>query len=228
MPVLFGHRWRWYHSCMNDSIDPAGPSVSPSPSPGAGGLYRSPPASGRFVLRLPPGLHALERAEAAAAGISLNDRCARTLAAPGAAGVDGLPEVVLAIRTRFGGNLVGVVAYGSFARDALAAGSDLDLLVVVKNDLPLTRALYRGWEGVVPSWNGRDVDLHFVHLPGADGRVSGTWAEVAVGGIVLFERDLVVSRRLIEFRTRIAAGELVRKRCQGQPYWIHTVADAQP
>ena len=179
------------------------------------------------MLRLEPELHALERVEAAAAGMSLNDRCARTLAAPGAAGIDGLAEVVLAIRVRLGESLVGVVAYGSFARDALAAGSDLDLLVIVKADVPITRSLYRTWEGVVPSWHGRDIDLHFVHLPEAGGHVSGTWAEVAVGGIVLFERDLVVSRRLIDFRLRIAAGELVRKRSQGQPYWIHTVVDAQ-
>jgi hypothetical protein len=53
------------------------------------------------------------------------------------------------------------------------------------------------------------VDLHFVHLPNPAERVSGSWAEAAVCGIVLYEHDLAVSRRLIEIRGRIAAGELV-------------------
>jgi predicted nucleotidyltransferase len=193
-------------------------------------MQRSPrtQASGRFVLRLEPTLHALVRDEAAATGMSLNDRCVRTLAVPSAAGIDGLAEVILAIRARLGGSLIGVVAYGSFARDALAAGSDVDLLVVIERDVPITRSLYRDWDRIKPTWHGREVDLHFAHLPEARSTISGTWAEVAVGGIVLFERDLVVSRRLIEFRTRIAAGEFVRKLSQGQPYWIHESPDAQP
>jgi hypothetical protein len=49
-----------------------------------------------------------------------------------------------------------------------------------------------------------------------------------VCGIVLYDRDLAVSRRLIAIRERIAAGELTRKMAQGQPYWIHEDRDAQP
>jgi hypothetical protein len=80
----------------------------------------------------------------------------------------------------------------------------------------------------VPDWEGREVDLHFVHLPEAGDPVSGSWAEAAVCGIVLSDRDLVVSRRLNAIRGRIAAGELVRRMAQGQPYWIHEAGDAKP
>jgi hypothetical protein len=80
----------------------------------------------------------------------------------------------------------------------------------------------------LPAWNGREIDLHFVHLPEPVARVSGSWAEAAVGGIVLFENDLCVSRRLIRIRERIAAGAMTRRMSQGQPYWIHEPIDAQP
>ena len=46
-------------------------------------------------------------------------------------------------------------------------------------------------------------------------------------GIVLYDHDLLVSRRLIDIRSRIAGGELTRRMAQGQPYWIHEERDAK-
>jgi predicted nucleotidyltransferase len=185
-------------------------------------------ASGKFVLRLDPRLHELLRDEARAAAMSLNDWCGRTLAAPGADGLlDAAPGVVLTIRSRLGCDLVGIIIYGSFARGELAVGSDVDLLVVLAAGKPITRSLYREWEGSLPTWNGREIDLHFVHLPAPADRVSGSWAEAAVCGIVLYDRDFAVSQRLIGIRERIASGGLVRRMSQGQPYWIHEAPDAQ-
>ncbi len=179
------------------------------------------------MLRLDPRLHGLLREDAQAAGVSLNDWCGRTLTAPGAGGLDAASAAVLPLRSRLGSDLLGVVVYGSFARGELATGSDVDLLVVLEAHVPITRSLYREWEGVVPLWNGREIDLHFVHLPAPADRVSGSWAEAGVCGIVLYERDVAVSRHLIAIRQRIAAGELVRRTAQGQPYWIHEGRDAQ-
>ena len=184
-------------------------------------------ASGKFMLRLDARLHGLLRGDALGAGVSLNDWCSRTLAAPGAGGIDTAAGVVLTIRSRLGSDLVGVVVYGSFARGELATGSDVDLLVVLRAGVPITRSLYREWEGAVPDWNGREIDLHFVHLPTAADRVSASWAEAAVCGIVLYDRALEVSRRLIGIRERIAAGGLVRRMSQGQPSWIHEDIDAK-
>lgn len=197
-------------------------SSSRQRSPGSG-----PGASGTFVLRIDPRLHALLRDDAAAAGTSLNDWCGRVLATAGAAGLEPAAKVVLAIRSRLGADLLGIVVYGSFARGDLAAGSDVDLLVVLSARRPITRAVYREWDDLTPAWDGREVDLHFVHLPKAGEPVSGSWAEVAVAGIVLYDRDLTVSRRLGDIRSRIAAGELVRRMAQGQPYWIHERRDAK-
>ena len=48
-----------------------------------------------------------------------------------------------------GDDLAGVVVYGSFARGESGDRSDVDLLVVLGTGKPITRALYRGWEGVL-------------------------------------------------------------------------------
>jgi predicted nucleotidyltransferase len=182
--------------------------------------------SGTFVLRLDSQLHGLLRRDAAAVGTSLNDWCGRTLSAPGGGGLAAAAEVVLPIRARLGADLLGIIVHGSFARGDLSAGSDVDVLAVLDEGVAITRKLYREWEGLVPGWEGREVDLHFVHLPEPGASVTGSWAEAAVCGIVLFDRDLAVSRRLIEIRGRIAGGELVRRMAQGQPYWVHEARHA--
>jgi hypothetical protein len=64
------------------------------------------------------------------------------------------------------------------------------------------------------------VEVHIVNMPAPGARVSGMWAEAAIDGIVLFDRDLTLSRRLVETRSRILAGEIVRRRVHGQPYWV--------
>ena len=120
-----------------------------------------------------------------------------------------------------GEELVGVVAFGSWARDELAAESDLDVLVIVGPDVTVTRALYRRWDVEPIYWDSRPVDANFLRLPGHGEPPSGIWAEAAVDGVVLFDRDLSLSRRLVEIRRRIVAGEIVRRRTHGQPYWVH-------
>lgn len=178
-------------------------------------------ASGRFVLRLPPGLHAALRQAAAGAHLSLNDYCVRRLAAPlGSLTVlRGAAAVVARAAALLGADLVGAVAYGSWARGEASDASDVDVLVVIAGRVRLTRALYRVWDEAPVVWDDRPVDPHFVVLPPASERVGGVWAEAAIDGIVLFERGLLVSRRLVQVRRDILAGRLVRRFVHGQPYW---------
>lgn len=178
-------------------------------------------ASGRFLLRIAPELHALLRRAAEDAGISLNEYCARKLVAPqgGLASLEPAVEAVQRAAAMFGDSLVGVAAFGSWARGEAAAASDVDLLVVVERRVELTRRLYREWDRTPLAWDGRRVEQHFVHLPAAGRRVGGLWAELAVDGIVLFERGLALSTRLVRVRRQIAAGRLVRRTLHGQPYW---------
>lgn len=177
--------------------------------------------SGRFLLRIAPSLHALLRRAAAVAGVSLNEYCARKLAAPlgSLADLEPAVEAVRRAADQFGEGLVGLAVFGSWARDELTAASDVDLLVVVDARIPLTRELYRVWDRAPLAWAGRRVEQHFVHLPGAEERVAGLWAEVALDGIVLFDRGLALSARLARVRRDIADGRLVRRSLHGQPYW---------
>lgn len=178
-------------------------------------------ASGRFLLRITPGLHAALKRAASESGVSLNDYFVRKLAAPvgDLSALEGASEAVERAAALFGERLIGVAAFGSWARSEAATGSDVDLLVVIEDSVPLTRELYRDWDQAEVAWDGRPVEPHFVHLP-EEGRVAaGLWAEVALDGIVLFERGLAISRRLIAVRRDIVAGKIVRKTSHGQPYW---------
>ncbi len=172
--------------------------------------------SGRFVLRIDPALHGMLRDEASRSGMSLNEYCARRLASPGAVGP--MAEVIRRAVALCGDRLTGVVAFGSWARDQLADGSDVDILVIV--DGAITRALYTLWESEPIDWDSRPVQAHFVHLPEPRARISGLWAEAAVEGVILYDRDLSVARRLVEIRRRIVAGEIIRREIHGQPYWV--------
>lgn len=185
---------------MNDTIEGRGPS-------------------GRFVMRVSPGLHGILRDSAARAGLSLNDYCVRKLAAPGTVDTPVF-EVVDRATAQFGGDLVGIVAFGSWARDELTEQSDVDLLVVVEQGVVLARSLYRPWDEARVTWEGRPVEVHIVHLPQRDEAPSGLWAEAALEGLVLFERGFDLSRRLIDVRRRVASGEVFRRQAHGQPYWV--------
>jgi len=176
--------------------------------------------SGRFVLRIEPELHAALRRAAKDAGLSLNEYCARKLAAPGTHSAAPFEEAIRQASTTFGKQLIGVVAYGSWARDELTDRSDVDLLVVLSPDLAITRELYRAWDAAPLHWGSHPVEPHFVHMPDEDARVTGVWAEVATEGIVLFEREFEISRLLARIRRRILARGLIRRRSQGQPYWV--------
>lgn len=175
--------------------------------------------SGRFVLRLTPALHAALRAEAAVAGVSLNEHCTRILAGGAVGDAEALALVERVVHV-VGAGLVGIVAYGSWARGTLADGSDIDLLVVVDAALPITRESYRSFDDPPLCSSGRRVDVHLVHLPLPGASITGTWVEAATEGIVLRERGLELSRRLVDIRRRIAAGEIVRRVVHGQPYWV--------
>jgi predicted nucleotidyltransferase len=178
-------------------------------------------ATGQLLLRIAPGLHAALREAARESGLSLNEYCARKLAAPVGA-LTSVAEGTDAVRRAAalcGPNLVAVVAFGSWARGELMDGSDVDVLIVVEERVPLTRDLYRQWDAEPVRWHGRPVDAHFVHLPAAEARVAGVWGEAALDGVVLFERGLRVSARLAAVRRDIAAGHIVRRIAHGQPYW---------
>ena len=177
--------------------------------------------SGRFVLRLDPGLHARLREEAATRGISLNAHCARRLVAPGGVspGFEDAVDTVRRAGELMGESLIAVVVFGSWARGELADTSDVDVLIVIDGDVPITRELYRRWDESPTAWGGRTVDPHFVHLPPPRMTPTGLWAEVAVDGIVLHDPRHRLFPRLAALRRTLAEGRLRRKTIHGAGYW---------
>jgi predicted nucleotidyltransferase len=178
-------------------------------------------ASGRFLLRVQPGVHARLQSAARRLGVSLNEYCDRRLRVPGPAILlePGAATSVERCLAQFGAALAGVLVYGSYPRGDATAASDVDLLVVVDPAIPLTRALYRDWDDAPVEWQGRHVDPHFLHLPAGRRPAPGAWCEAALDGVVLYERDGAVTRHLAAIRGEIAAGRLVRRSAHGQPYW---------
>lgn len=177
--------------------------------------------SGRFVIRIDPALHASLREGARAAGTSLNHYCARKLAAPGGPMDPAAVALMKRAGTVLGSSLLGVVAFGSWVRGDDTAASDLDVLVIADDRVAIARDLYRRWDaGPGLEWNDRRVEPHFVQLPRGNAPISGLWAEVAMDGVVLFQREYAVSRRLAGLRRRILEGEVSLHRVRGQPYWV--------
>lgn len=175
--------------------------------------------SGRFVLRIKPELHGALRDQADACGLSLNEYCARRLAAPGSNVTGPSADAVSRAISVAGDSVLGIIAFGSWARDETGESSDVDLLVIVEPALPITRELYREWDQAPLRWGSHRIEPNFVRMPDTD-ELSGLWAEAAVDGIVLFERGLEVSRRLAELRREIASGRILRREASGQPYWV--------
>ncbi len=176
--------------------------------------------SGRFVLRIEPGLHEALRTAARACDLSLNDYCARRLAAPASeCGVADAAHALARAASLFGDVLVGIVAFGSWVRGEAGTTSDVDLLVVLETRVPLTRDLYRRWDETPVTWDGHRVEPHFVHLPDSRTVTGGAWAEAAIDGVVIFERRFSVSQRLAAVRRHVLSGRLVRRVVHGQPYW---------
>ena len=175
--------------------------------------------SGRFLLRMPPPLHAAVDSAARAAGLSLNEYCVRRLAAFGGGRADPDAVALIACAGAVAGDaLIGVLLHGSWARGDAAATSDVDALVVVEPRMRLSRALYRTWDEQPVEWQGRRVDAHFVHPP-RDNALSGLWAEAAIDGRVLFDSGDRLSAALTRVRRAIADGRIVRRVAHGQPYW---------
>jgi hypothetical protein len=194
--------------------------------------------SGRFVLRLPPGLHEELARRAREQGVSLNTLCLQALrsylgGAPAQAG-EGVPEKeapgaaarLPAIRNLLGESLLAVVLFGSVARGEPRGGSDVDLLIVVSSDLPLSRRLYQRWDERLAGEGSDPYTPHFVHLPAGVEQAGSIWFETAVDGVVLYDRGGRVSRFLGRVRRAMADGRLVRRRAYGHPYWIRRGGEA--
>lgn len=182
--------------------------------------------SGKFVLRLSPGLHDSLRLEAKRRGVSLNGLCENFLqgglrqrADTDSGGECGF--LLVPLQKRFGRNLLGIFIFGSQVTGEATASSDIDLLVVLDRKVPLDRSLYRWWDqSLMAKPRGYVINPQFVRLPQVPEGVGGLWLEVALAHERVWEKGRQVSAFLGKLRQRIAQDKVRRHLYQGQPYWV--------
>ena len=178
-----------------------------------------------LLLRLSPLLHRRLLQKARAENLSVNSMCIRFITAglegQSSSSFDTLRQL---IEKQWGNQFIGLVLFGSAARGTLRQNSDLDLLLVIDGETPLTRSLYTSWDETLDEKAReifvREVNPHFVHLPTDPLRAGGIWLESALEGRVLFDRSGAIERFLQELRGHIARGGIERAAVHGHPYWI--------
>jgi predicted nucleotidyltransferase len=175
--------------------------------------------SGRFVLRIPPPLHAVLAQSARARGISLNEHCARSLARAEAVTGNILSDTVGRALEQLGPAVVAVAVFGSWARGEAGPSSDVDVLIVVAREVEITRTLYAPWDNEDLTIEGRRVEPHFVQVRVAGDPISGLWAEIALDGAIVYDPDLALARELSRIRRAILGGEIVRRSAGGRSWW---------
>ncbi len=124
---------------------------------------------------------------------------------------------------RLGAQLEGLVLFGSAARGEMWEHSDVDLLVVLRPDVPVTRQLYSTWDAeIAPAASplGRRISPHFVALPRDVREAGGLWFEVALDGLILQDPQLRVARMLSLLRQQMVAGAVSRRFVHGAEDYI--------
>jgi predicted nucleotidyltransferase len=191
-----------------------------------------------LILRIPSFLHQQLKQEARSADVSLNKYCRNLLdrKAGGSSAEDPPVSMMLEVgRSRptellrdlsaqvlegLRDNIEGLVLFGSSARGRQTEKSDIDLLIVLSGSMALDRDVYSHWRP--RRFNGREVAPLFVQIPEKGERVGGLWFEVALDGIVLYDKNLRLSRFFSRVRKLIADGQARRMFTHGHPYWVHS------
>ncbi|MBI4373525.1 MAG: nucleotidyltransferase domain-containing protein [Deltaproteobacteria bacterium] len=182
--------------------------------------------SGKFVLRIEPKFHRLLSQESERRKTSLNTLCIDLLKRGFKKGdtederFGFLKPIIRQVEDHFGSELEGILIFGSQVTGQATESSDLDLLIVLKSSLPLTRSLYRWWDEKVSLSGTIVVNPQFAHIPLSMEEAGSLWLEVATASQMIWERDLVVTDFLELLREFIASDRVRRNWSQGQPYWV--------
>ena len=185
--------------------------------------------SGKFVLRVSPFLHQRLAEKAQQQHVSLNQVCvsmlqeslsekSKTVLPPWQKPAE---EILKQMKKKFREDLLGLVVFGSQVRGDATKHSDLDLLVVLDENVPIKRGLYAWWDSVV-TWKGniKEINPHFVHLSPSPQQATGLWYEIAMFHKIIFEKGKQISVFIEELILSMEQGKISRSVSNGHPYWI--------
>ena len=180
--------------------------------------------SGKFVLRISKELHAVLKKMAQARNLSLNQICVKILSEHADREKQNiikerLNSLTEKIKQFWPGHIVGVVLFGSVVREKMYATSDVDLLLVMQGQ-SVARSLYRQWDESIDDDSEPQINPHFVCLPQDERSVGSLWLEVMNEGVLLWEKDLMVSAFLKKIKNKFADNKLKRTESHGHPYWV--------
>lgn len=159
-----------------------------------------------FIVRVPRSLHLKLKERSKQLRISLNHLCQMILEK---GDLSELDLAVESIKIAFKESLEGVVFFGSRARGQDHDNSDIDLLIVLNERV--TRGDYKL------------IDLPEKYSPSLvtfPSKPSGLWFEVALDGVVLFDKSGKLNNFLRGVRSYILEGKVKRQTTHGQGYWI--------
>lgn len=181
--------------------------------------------SGRFVLRLGSKLHETLAKEAQSRGFSLNQIAMDFIqfglkAKQSQRHPDFTKPLLKKLKQKMGGDLAGLLLFGSQVRKEATESSDWDLLIVLENHLPIKRELYRWWEKSFSTLSPKKVEPHFVHLPRTVDLASGIWFEVAMEGEIIYQKNRRIRSFLNQILLQVRTGVLQREWSHGHPYWV--------
>lgn len=130
-----------------------------------------------------------------------------------------ISELVTALKQGLGGDLVAVVLFGSRARGQADERSDWDLLLVARR-LPqgtLDRHI-RLKKLLPPPWRAR-ASILAKPPQEFESYLSSVYLDIALDGIILYDSDGYMERRLSDLRTLIARKGLRREQMQNDFVW---------
>ena len=180
--------------------------------------------SGRFVIRIPEGLHKILVERADSQNSSLNKLC-QILIEKGLREKEEAPwrkevsPLLLLLKQKFGSQLTGILLFGSQIQGNATQQSDLDVLVVLAEEIPLKRNLYQWWDSTFFQ-KSLTINPHFVHLPQDISQVGGLWFEVALSHEIIYEKRNNLSSIIKKLLSCIQKGEVARAFSNGHPYWV--------
>lgn len=166
---------------------------------------------------------------------SLNTLCLDLLTA-GLAGTTREPtwnahvrKLIDPLHAHFGEDLLGLLVFGSQVSGEATEQSDLDLLIVLADRLPLHRGLYRWWDQQI-HWTGpMEANPHFVHLPPTPREAGSLWFEVALQHEIVYQRGRRVEQTVAQLLGLMGTRQVRREWSHGAPYWVWTeTAEPRP